>query len=68
VLDQRDLVGLHLVGIELEVELHPTVHQLGELGADTGVRQVDAHLYLLCFGPRGNHGKRGRYRDDLLDH
>ena len=49
-LDQRDLVGLHLVGVELEIDLHAAVDQLRELGADAGVRQVDAHLHLLRVG------------------
>ena len=46
-LDQLERVRLDRVGIELEVLLHAAVDLLGELGADAGIRQVDADLHLL---------------------
>jgi hypothetical protein len=66
--DQRDLVRRHLVGVELEVELHAAINLLRELGADARVRQVDADLHLLGLGPRGRHDEHGGYRDDPLHH
>src|SRR5262249_9833675 len=68
-LDQRDLVRLYLVGVELQIELHAAVDQLGELGADTGVRQVDADLHLLRVRQGGGHGERSDSDgDDSLHH
>jgi hypothetical protein len=64
VLDQRDLVGLHLVGIELQVELHTAVDELRELGADPGVRQVDADLHLLGVRQGGGHDECDDDGDD----
>ena len=67
-LDQLDLVGLDLVGVELEILLHAAVDLLGELGADAGERRNDADLDLLRLGQRGRHGKRGRRRENAFDH
>src|SRR5262249_60505112 len=67
--DQRELVRLHLVRIELEVELHAAVDQLGELGADPRVRQGDADLDFLRVRSRDAEGERGDGdRDDALHH
>src|SRR5207245_8459095 len=67
--DQRDLVRLHLGGFELEVELHPTIDQLGELGAYAGVRQGDADLDFLRVRSGDAEGERdGGDRKGALDH
>src|SRR5439155_701926 len=67
--DHRDLVRLHLVGVELEVELHPAVDQLSEFGADARVRQGDADLHFLRVRRGEAEGERdGGDRNDALDH
>ena len=67
-LDEVDLVGLHLVGIELEILLHAAVDLLPEFGADAGERQDDADLDLLRLSRAGRKGKRGDGRNHSLGH
>ena len=67
-LDDVDLVGLELVGPELEVLLHAAVDLLAELGADAGERRDQADLDLLRAGQRGRHGERGRRRENAFHH
>jgi hypothetical protein len=67
-LDQRDLVGAHLVGVELEVQLHAPIDELAELGTDARERQGDAHLHFLGLGPAGGQGQRGEDGDHALEH
>ena len=59
-LDQRDLVGLHLVGVELEILLDAAVDQLGELGADSGVGQHHPDLDLLGLDGAGRSQEQER--------
>ena len=67
-LDDLDLVGLELVGLELEVLLDAAVDLLAELGADAGERRDQADLDLLRLGQRGRHGKRSRRHENAFDH
>ena len=46
-LDERDLVGFDLIGIELEIKLHAALDLLRKLGADAGIGQDQADFYFL---------------------
>ena len=72
-LDERDRIGFHLVGIELEILLHAAVHLLSKFGTDTRIGQNDADFHflrrcLLCHGPPGRDGKCGDSRDHSCGH
>ena len=64
-LDDRDLVALHR--IELEILLHPAVDLLRQLGANAGIRQIDADPDLLCLRQAGR-GCQHAGKDKFPDH
>jgi hypothetical protein len=67
-LDQGDLVGLHLVGMKLEIKLHAAIDLLRQFCADAGIRQDHADLDLLGHGDARCGDQNGSRHHPLLQH